>query len=126
MRLNCEDKLRNSKINIDCGLTQTNQYITYLTLCCKGDADFSPALCLKLDLLTVCIQRGDIKTCSEAESIKASAMVVFEDISLWAIPLIVQQRVKLSSIIELDLDQTAWQNREMLLVQAELIKPANP
>lgn len=53
-------------------------------------------------------------------SIKASAMVVFVDISLWAIPLMVQQRVKLSSIIELEWDWTAWQNRQMPLARGVL------
>lgn len=68
-----------------------------------------------------------------AESNNASVMIEFVDISLWALPLTVQQRVKLSSIIELVQERTAWQNTQMLLAlgycgaavgQAELIKPA--
>lgn len=34
------------------------------------------------------------------KSNKDSVMIEFVDISLWAVPLTVQQRVKLSSIIE--------------------------
>lgn len=62
-------------------------------------------------------------------------MIEFVDISLWAVALTVPQRVKLSSIIELVQERTAWQNTQMLLAlgceeaaigQAELIKPALP
>lgn len=46
------------------------------------------------------------------ESNKASVKIEFVDISLWALPLTVQQRVKLSSIIELERERTAWQNTD--------------
>lgn len=69
------------------------------------------------------------------ESNKATVVIEFVDISLWAVPLTVQQRVKLSSIIELVRGRAALRNTQMPLAlgcyeaavgQAELIKPANP
>lgn len=59
-------------------------------------------------------------------------MIEFLDISLWAAPPSVQQRVKLSSINELVRERAARQNTQMLpalrcreaaVGQAELIRP---
>ncbi len=69
------------------------------------------------------------------KSNKVDVMIEFVDISLWAVPLTAQQRVKLSSIIELVRERTARRNTQMLLAlgcyeaavgQAELIKAAIP
>lgn len=65
---------------------------------------------------------------------KANVVIEFVDISLWVVLLTVQQHVKLSSVIQLLWERTAWRNTQMLLAlesceaeigQAEIITPAH-